>query len=144
MGVGGGIMEESNIRFSHNYPKLWGQKTAMLIEVRIVQKENLSPLLVEYDTYWNDNLQNKWENSMEICSTTVQKINLKPNCYGYYPLPKGTLLQLIFLGDKGIPFCTLRRHTPQKERYYQSRVGFMFDISIIQDAPNRKNTGHVS
>lgn len=47
-------MEESNIRFSHNYPKLWGQKTATLIDVRTIEKENLSRGLREYDAKISD------------------------------------------------------------------------------------------
>jgi len=107
------MVDNLTIKFSSNYPKLWNQKTATLLEIRLLQRENLRKELIEYDT--------------------------KNNNGEYYQLPKGTLLQLIFVGDKGIPFCTLRRHTPAKEVYYQSHIGYMFDIVIVQDAPHRKN-----
>jgi hypothetical protein len=92
------------IKFSDDYPKLWGQKQAILLDVKCVQKKELSKDLLEYDT--------------------------KTSKGEYYMLPEGLLLQLIFLGDKRIPFCTLRKQSPWKEKYYRSQVGFMFEIVI--------------
>ena len=83
------------IKFSHNYPKLWGQKSAFLLYVELVERERLHKDLLEYDTRTGD-------------------LN-EP----YYKLPKGTLIQLVFLGDKGIPFCTLRRYVGAKYNYYK-------------------------
>ena len=44
----------------------------------------------------------------------------------HYPLPKsGELIQLVFLGDKGIPFCTLRSTYSKmgnKIEYYKSKI----------------------
>lgn len=94
------------IKFSHEYPKLWGQYSARLLEVNDTEYKNLHPDLIEYDTKYNG---------------------------GYYPLPKVRLIQLIFLGDKGIPFCTIRRWTPQKHRYYESAIGKIFEIEIKGD-----------
>jgi hypothetical protein len=95
------------IKFSNDHPKLWGQKKGELLAVRrcfagVVHKNKD---LLEYDT---------------------------KNCKGeYYQLPKHNyLIQLIFLGDKQIPFCTLRRFDRQKYDFYQNNVGEIFDILI--------------
>ena len=41
------------IKFSHDYPKLWGQKKAMLIDVNALPEDywmDMPDNLVEYDT----------------------------------------------------------------------------------------------
>jgi len=40
----------TSIKFSHNYPKLWNQKIARLLNVHVTLKENLDKDLIEYDT----------------------------------------------------------------------------------------------
>lgn len=91
------------IKFSHDYPKLWGQKWAQLLAVRIIDAASVGPDLVDYDTITSNG--------------------------EYYELPKtGKLIQLVFLGDKGIPFCTLRRYTPEKLHYYVNAVSKGFNI----------------
>ena len=92
------------IKFSHNYPKLWNQTDAKLIGVTILPLDfQLDKDLIEYDT--------------------------KTSNGEYYKLPKATMLiQLIFIGNKLIPFCTLRRYTPEKERYYMQSIGEKFSI----------------
>ena len=94
------------IRFSHNYPKLHGQTSAELLAVRYIRiDENTPRELLEYDTKY-----------AEGC---------------YYPLRKGEYLQLVFLGNLGIPFCTIRRAYPEgKFFYYCNAVGKSFDIEI--------------
>lgn len=95
------------IKFSHHYPKLHQQKTAELLAVKVTTKDRLSKEMLEYDTYW-----------------------CEPNDgdKGYYELPPGKLLVLIFYGDKGIPFTTIRRQTVEKEIYYRGCIGAWFDI----------------
>ena len=92
------------IKFSSNYPKLWGQKEAILLFVKIINQEQLTEDLIEYDT--------------------------KNSKGEYYKLPKTDLIQLVFLGNKGIPFCTLRRYTPMKLKYYKDCVDKVFDVVI--------------
>ena len=82
---------------------MWGQKKAELKGVYAIA-EALHPDLVEYDTKKSDG--------------------------SYYPLPKGNVIQLLFLGDKNIPFCTIRRWTPQKFDYYVSLIGETLKIEI--------------
>ena len=94
----------NKIKFSHEYPKLHGQKSAQLVHVRRVEASSLHEDLIEYDT-----------------RTTTGE---------HYALPKGMLLQLVFLGNKGIPFCTLRRWTPDKEVYYRECVDKQFEVVV--------------
>jgi len=94
------------IKFSHDYPKLHGQTRGKLIFISKISKNDfpLNDELLEYDTKTSDG--------------------------EYYPLPKTDYLQLIFLGNKGIPFCTIRRFTPDKFNYYSNKVGEYFEVSI--------------
>jgi hypothetical protein len=101
------------IKFSHNYPKLWGQTTAELLAVRKLHiPDDLNDTLKTYDTTYRLKSANDG------------------NVYAAYLLPQGECLQLIFLGDKRIPFCTIRRWTPQKETYYKGLVGQIFEIKL--------------
>ncbi len=97
----------ANIKFSHRYPKLWGQKRAELLDVRIVSYYNLKENMIEYDTNYDDN------GSLE-----------------HYELPKTNLILLTFRGEDLIPFTTLRRHTVEKFKYYKDLEGEWFDIIV--------------
>lgn len=98
----------SNIKFSHNYPKLHGQTSAELIAVRPIRIDKNTPReLLEYDTKYDG---------------------------GYYPLPTGNYIQLVFVGNLNIPFCTIRSsYPPSKRDYYNGKVGDVFEI-IIKEA----------
>lgn len=103
----------NNIKFSHDYPKLWGQKTAELIAVRIIDAQAISinKQLIEYDTKY--------------------LVRESPPLYGYYQLPKiGKLIQLIFIGNFDIPFCTLRRYIPDKYEFYKGKIGSVFNVVV--------------
>lgn len=102
----------AKIKFSSDYPKLWGQKKAILFATKLVDGNKLHPDLIEYDT---------------------KNTNGK-----YYPLPKTMLIQLIFLGNKDIPFCTLRRYTHSKYKYYHDLIGQEFDIIIGDTEMSKK------
>ena len=95
----------SVIKFSHNYPKLHGQTSAELLAVRPIRIDKNTPAeLLEYDTSYDG---------------------------GHYPLPTGDYIQLIFLGNLRIPFCTIRKnYPPQKMDYYSGSVGDVFDVVI--------------
>lgn len=100
------------IKFSHDYPKLHGQKTARLIAVEpITIDENTPAELIEYDT------------------RTVAG--------DYYSLTKGEYIQLIFIGNLRIPFCTIRKKESwlkgkqlDKYEYYKGKIGQTFNIEI--------------
>ena len=103
----------NQIKFSHIYPKLWGQKKAKLLDVRIVSFFSLHSDLLNYDTRWNDG-----------------------NEVGKYPLPHDNLIHLTFLGENLIPFCTIRRHTNQKYSYYKSKIGEEFEVVLTSTKPS--------
>ena len=106
----------NKIKFSHKYPKLHGQKQAELLRVVIVSYYHLHKDLIEYDTKYIFNERKDHHGTTQDYEE------------GYYPLPKTNLLHLTFVGDKGIPFCTIRRHTVQKFSYYKRLVGEKFEI----------------
>lgn len=93
------------IKFSHEYPKLWGQKTAILLNVKIIDSNSITEQLKEYDTKFAEGQ--------------------------FYPLPEGRLIHLTFLGDKNIPFSSIRSFYPQKFDYYSSNVGKQFDLTRV-------------
>jgi len=101
------------IKFSKNYNKLWNQQTAELLVVKEIKINKDTPKeLIEYDTKAIDG--------------------------SYYPLKLGNYIQLVFLGDKGIPFCTIRSAFPShKVDYYKANIGEIFEI-VIEESKNAK------
>ena len=95
----------NSIKFSHDYPKLHGQTSATLLAVLPLRIDRNTPKeLLEYDTKYDG---------------------------GYFPLPTGDYIQLVFLGNLRIPFCTIRRnYPPQKGDYYRGKVGDVFTIEV--------------
>ena len=104
------------IKFSHNYYKLHNQTKAQLISVKkiVIDKDTPSELL-EYDTTYDG---------------------------GRYELKNGHYVMLVFLGNLGIPFTTIR---PANGRYgdkfinYQAHIGELFDIIIKEEERNENN-----
>jgi hypothetical protein len=95
------------IKFSHNYPKLYGQRTAQLLKIeRLKIPDDLNETLRVYDTQYRDD--------------------------NYYPLRNGDYLLLVLLGNLKIPFTAIRRYTPDKEDYYMSMLGDTFLIEIAE------------
>jgi len=88
------------IKFSYNYTKLKGHSgKARLIEVLVVNRKNLSPQFIHYDTD-------------EIYVLSKQEEHLL----------------LIFEKSPGNIFTTLRVWTPEKEKYYRNTIGKIFSI----------------
>lgn len=96
------------IKFSSDYPKLHGQTSAELLAVRNIRIDrNTPPELITYDTVKRDGTR--------------------------YPLKSGNYLQLIFIGNYHIPFCTIRSAFPdRKEEFYRKHVGDIFEIEVIK------------
>jgi len=89
------------IRFSHNYKKLNNEKSAMLRAVILIDLEKQAKSFLDYDTE------------------------------GIYNLPaKGKYIALIFMGQNGTIFTTLRRYTERKYMYYISHLNEVFEILI--------------
>lgn len=97
------------IKFNDNYPKLHGQTVATLIAVsRIKIDTEKDKELLEYDTKKSDGT--------------------------YYEIKDGLYMQLVFLGDKAIPFCTLRSSLPaHKVEQYKAQIGKPFKIVIEKE-----------
>ena len=104
----------NTIRFSHEYPKLHGQTRAELLAVKPIRIDKDTPSeLLEYDTaYWDGDIKSR------------------------FTLPTGDYIQLVFLGNLRIPFCTIRKnYPPQKGDYYRGKVG---DVFTIETKPQTK------
>ena len=108
----------NTIKFSHNYPKLHGQTGAVLLAVVPIRIDRNTPKeLLEYDT------------------TYYESVSLGGSVVRHFPLPTGDYIQLIFLGNLGIPFCTIRKAWPkQKVEHYNSKIGETFAIQIKETA----------
>lgn len=100
------------ISFSHAYPKLHGQTSATLLAVIPIRIDRNTPHeLIEYDTKFDG---------------------------GYFPLPTGDYIQLVFLGNLRIPFCTIRKAWPtQKVEYYKAAIGHDFAIHVKNEGGDK-------
>lgn len=96
-----------SIKFSHEYIKMPDEvKESMLIEVLNVELSELSKEFLNYDTEATDG------------ST--------------YKLPESGAYLLLLLYDQTNCelWTTLRRYTPEKEKYYRGEIGNLFKIEI--------------
>ena len=113
-------MANLNIKFSHTYWKM--------------------PLEVDAETPISDAML------LAVFNTTSEEIHEQIRLYdtmyvdekgaSYYELPKGKLIILLL---KSSPITspeeqelwnTIRRWTPEKEKYYRSNIGKLFDVII--------------
>ena len=99
----------NKIRFTHKYPKLPDEKTATLVYVGDLMREEQTEAFIEYDTKINDS--------------------------EYYPLRTHVkYLLLLFKTPKGAYFTTIRskigRYNRDKENYYKSNLWKDFEIVI--------------
>ena len=99
------------IKFSHKYWKLHNIdclcKKLQLLDIVNIKLEDMSKEFLDYDT---------------------EK--------GTFPLPKsGEYMMLIFLKDNGYQgtnlMTTLRRRTPEKEKYYRSLIGQWLEVEFV-------------
>ena len=115
----------NKIKFSHTYCKFHGQTKAILIDVKEINANDLNDDLVEYDTKYipttlacECELHTDFDGDIEHC---------------HYPLPKGKLVILTCIGNKHIPFCTIRTAKGRygdKYKYYTEKLGQWFDVVI--------------
>ena len=104
------------IKFSRRYIKMSGRlqhgSTVQLIEVLNSKFEDLHQTFIDYDARTDQG--------------------------DFYPLPKkGDCLILLFLGDGTVwdtaeLFTTVRRSTPDKERYYKGLCGQQMIVEISE------------
>ena len=95
------------IKFSHQYPKLYAQTAATLLSVDVMPIKELCPEFIEYDASYGNGQ--------------------------HYPLKSGTALVLTFSGNKMIPFTTVRPYGSGKWIWYKSLIGQ--DFKVIVDEP---------
>ena len=96
------------IKFSHHYQKLHGQTSATLLAVFPLRINNDTPKeLLEYDTKFDG---------------------------GYFTLETGEYIQLVFIGNLRIPFCTIRSaFSKEKVMYYTAAIGERFNIEFVEE-----------
>lgn len=93
------------IKFEEDYLKLHGQHRGFLLYVQVVDYDDLSEEFLIYDT------------------TKVSGSR--------YHLPSGQqYIRLVFLGEKGIPFTTVRRMDYSKHGYYREHTKEWFELVI--------------
>ena len=89
------------IVFNHNYKKLHNQKTVVLVQTGAIKGKTITDDFIDYDT------------------DRKYKINRK-----------GNYLYLIFIGEKMIPFTTLRKLNIENVKKYVGREGEFFNVVI--------------
>lgn len=97
----------TTIKFAKQFLKLHGQTSAELVAVRLVDTATTSP----------DDFEEMYE------------YDAKADDGSYYPLDNNkTYTQLIFIGNKNIPFTTLRN----KDKYldYVKQIGWVFNVEV--------------
>jgi len=98
----------NKIKFSGEYRKLHGQTEATLLFVREIRIDSLTPkVFLDYDTTRTDG------------ST--------------YELKDGQYILLVFLGNLGIPFTTVRSlwgKYGNKLKYYKALIGQEFAVEV--------------
>jgi hypothetical protein len=113
-------MANLNIKFSHTYWKM--------------------PLEVDAETPISDAML------LAVFNTTSEEIHEQFRLYdtmyvdekgaSYYELPKGKLIILLLKSspitspEEQELWTTIRRWTPEKEKYYRSNIGKLFDVII--------------
>lgn len=98
-------MEKWEIRFAKDYPKIHGQTSGRLVSISLMTiDESTSKEFIEYDSTMSDGSK--------------------------YPLPDGDYMLLVFLGNLGIPFSTLRKQNIENLNKYMSGLGKIFELVI--------------
>lgn len=104
------------IKFSHRYMKMKdGFEQSTLLDVLPVKLEDLSIRFLEYDTVYIDENGN----------------------HEHYPLPtKGDYMILVLqnhtIDYNGVMWTTIRRRTPEKEKYYRNLIGSVLECKITE------------
>lgn len=92
------------IKFNDNYPKLQGQKEAILVDVQRKQICDMSQVFLDYDTKKSDGDH-------------------------YVFLPHEKVLVLYFVGRHGILFTSIRKDHPDKQHYFDE-INQLFKIEV--------------
>ena len=102
-------MEIKNIlRLDRDYEKLRGQRNAILVAMVRLHVNPNDHDLKRYDGEWRD------EEGNLLCEDEID----------------GVFIQLIFVGEKGIPFSVLRKYRKTGWDFYNERIGSEFCFEI--------------
>lgn len=127
---------ENKIKFSHDYCKVHNQTSARLMDVSMIDAEELNADLIEYDTKYIP------KSLSDSCSCELHTDFDGDIEHCHYPLPRtGELVILTFIGNKHIPFCTIRTAKGRygnKYDYYAKKLGRWFDIVIESEVQDGK------
>lgn len=99
------------LMLEHDYAKLWGQKRAQLLAVLKVSVKEDENRRKEYEGYYMDS------------SAKAQVEGIK----------KGNYIQLVFIGEHGIPFSVLRPYSYSKWEGYRDLIGTYFQMLIKKE-----------
>lgn len=101
------------IKFSHFYSKMpRDYRLSMLLQVLPIRLEDLSPEFRHYDTTYLDGGEEK-----------------------QYPLPATGDYMILLLqagSGHGHIWTTIRRRTPEKEKYYRGLVGKVLNCEVLE------------
>lgn len=98
----------NRIGFSHHYSKMHGQTYGVLVGVFVYV------------------IDRKWTSEETIAYDTD----------GVFPLDDGEYLQLVFIGNKQIPFTTYRKNTPENREKYCGHEREVFDFYFKGEKSN--------
>jgi hypothetical protein len=104
------------VKFTAPFVKIRRQTKAKLIFISVIDADSLHPDFVEYDSlFYNHKFQPR-HMSLDFLS--------------------GKILLLVFLGNKMIPFATVRPYTESREKFYRSILGKTVDVRIEKFKPS--------
>ena len=104
----------NKIKFSHKYYKFPAAfEKSKLAQIIVMDEKDISKPFREYDT---------------VCTSNIQED-------GFYPLPKGKVILILLIANAGMGWLwtTIRRWTPEKEKYYRSKIGEIFECEIKEE-----------
>ena len=111
-------MTTNEIKFHHKFSKLYNQKTAKLLTVEIIGclcDRNINNEFLKYDTH--------------IIDDKYYNIDIKSS---------DLWIRLVFIGNKGIPFATLRKYSDEKLRKCKDLINKTIDIKIVPPLVNKQ------
>lgn len=98
------------IKFSHKYQK-FPEDYAHSQLIDVLYTNAVSPFFETYD-----------------CMYLVDNSHVR-----FYSLPSGKKIVLLLKTRKDVLWTTLRKYTPEKDKYYQSKIGQWFYCDVVQE-----------
>lgn len=105
----------NKIKFSHKYYKFpAAYEKSRVAQIIVMDEKEISQPFRDYDT--------------EFITNHI-------SARSYYPLPKGKLILVLLIANSGLGWLwtTIRRWTPEKEKYYKSIVGEIVFCEVTEE-----------